>query len=170
MLTEPSYDRKGFVSLVREIKQEFPNLDLIFEPGAAVVFNAGYLVTTVIDVLTSKHRPVAMLDSSFAAHMPDTIEMPYMPRIRGASTTDVSNHCYDLGGSTCLAGDFLGPYYFGRPLEIGDRLLLEDMMQYTMVKNTTFNGVDLPCIGHWSREGGFSLVREFGFQNYRERL
>jgi carboxynorspermidine decarboxylase len=111
-----------------------------------------------------------MLDVSFAAHMPDCLEMPYQPRVFGAIPQTKNAFAYRLGGQTCLAGDFMGSYYFGNPLEYGDKIVFDDMIHYTMVKTNTFNGVKLPSIGIIKTDGRFKLIREFGYEDYKGRL
>jgi carboxynorspermidine decarboxylase len=116
-------------------------------------------------------RKTAMLDVSFAAHMPDCIEMPYKPRIRGARDAhDDDEDVYSMGGTTCLAGDVMHGYAFEKPLKPGDKIIFEDMIHYTMVKTTTFNGVKHPSIGMWTTGGEFKLFREFGYEDFRDRL
>ena len=115
--------------------------------------------------------PVAILDTSATCHMPDTLEMPYRATIRGAGLPDEKPYSYRLGGMSCLAGDVMGDYSFAQPLEIGQRLIFEDMAHYTMVKTTTFNGVPLPAIALWdSRDNEFEIVREFGYNDFKHRL
>jgi carboxynorspermidine decarboxylase len=129
------------------------------------------LVTTVLDVMDSQGIDVAILDTSFAAHMPDTLEMPYKPYIQNSYHEPVEGKpTYRLGGMTCLAGDFMGDYSFDKPLEIGDKLVFEDMIHYTMVKTTTFNGVNLPSIGILKQDGQFQLIKSYGYETFKDRL
>lgn len=170
LMTRAGYDTEKLVSLVRAIKERY-NLEVILEPGSAIAWRTGELMTTVLDVMDSQGIQVAILDTSFAAHMPDTLEMPYKPVIRDAfQEPQAGKPTYRMGGMTCLAGDFIGDYSFDEPLRIGDRIVFEDMIHYTMVKTTTFNGVNLPSIGIWSKNGDFRLIRSFGYESFKDRL
>lgn len=168
-ITREDYDRQRLVRIVGDFRKRH-GVQVYLEPGEAVALNAGYLVATVLDVVENG-GPVAILDTSATAHMPDVLEMPYRPRIIGAGDPEEKPHKITLGGLTCLAGDEIGTYSFDEPLEPGDRLVFEDMAIYTMVKNTTFNGVQLPAIAMWDSESGELLAcREFGYEAYRSRL
>ena len=135
------------------------------------MFIVSLTYTAPLDVLDSQGIDVAILDTSFAAHMPDTLEMPYKPAIRGAHQEPVDGTpTYRLGGMTCLAGDYMGDYSFDKPLEIGEKIIFEDMIHYTMVKTTTFNGVNLPSIGIWKADQRFQLVRSYGYESFKDRL
>jgi len=169
-MTREGYDTEKLISLVRAISEKY-NLDVILEPGSAIAWRTGELMTTVLDVMDSQGIQVAILDTSFAAHMPDTLEMPYKPVIRDAfQEPQAGKPTYRMGGMTCLAGDFIGDYSFNEPLQIGDRVVFEDMIHYTMVKTTTFNGVNLPSIGIWGDSGDFRLIRSFGYESFKDRL
>ena len=163
------YDIDLFIDTVRDFKNKY-DLEIIAEPGEAIGWETGYLVSTVMDIIASNGIQTAILDSSFAAHMPDTLEMPYRPSVIGSVMKAKNTHAYRLGGNTCLAGDFMGNYHFSKPLEIGDRIVFDDMIHYTMVKTNTFNGVNLPSIGIIKADGAFNLVRQFGYNDYKERL
>ncbi len=170
LMTREGYDTEKLISLVRAISEKY-NLDVILEPGSAIAWRTGELMTTVLDVMDSQGIQVAILDTSFAAHMPDTLEMPYKPVIRYAfQEPQAGKPTYRMGGMTCLAGDFIGDYSFNEPLQIGDRIVFEDMIHYTMVKTTTFNGVNLPSIGIWGESGDFRLIRSFGYESFKDRL
>ncbi len=146
------------------------SVQVYLEPGEAIALNAGYLVSSVLDVFENG-MPLAILDASATAHMPDVLEMPYRPVIQGAGDPGAKPHTIRLGGLTCLAGDEIGDYAFDHPLKVGDRLVFEDMAHYTMVKNTTFNGVRLPSIATFDSETGETkVVRRFGYEDYRDRL
>ncbi len=140
------------------------------EPGSAIGWQTGYLVSTVEDTFNSQGIDVAVLDVSFAAHMPDTLEMPYKPKIYGATDEVEGKPTYRLGGMTCLAGDYMGDYSFDAPLKFGDKLVFDDMIHYTMVKTTTFNGVGLPSIGIIRENGQFDLIRQYGYESFKDRL
>ena len=170
LMTREGYDTEKLIVLIKTIKEKY-KLDVILEPGSAIAWRTGNLVTTVLDVMDSQGIEVAILDTSFAAHMPDTLEMPYKPVISNAYQEAVSGiPTYRMGGMTCLAGDFIGDYSFNTPLEIGDQVIFEDMIHYTMVKTTTFNGVNLPSIGIVDSEGVFKLIRTFGYESFKDRL
>jgi carboxynorspermidine decarboxylase len=145
------------------------NVAVYLEPGEAIALNTGVLVASVLDIVQNQMH-IAILDTSAAAHMPDVIEMPYRPNIRGAGKPGVYPYNYRLGGLTCLAGDIIGDYSFPEPLEVGARLVFLDMAHYTMVKNNTFNGVRLPSIAIQDTQGQVHIVRTFGYQDYRNRL
>ena len=170
LMTREGYDTEKLIFLIKTIKEKY-KLDVILEPGSAIAWRTGNLVTTVLDVMDSQGIEVAILDTSFAAHMPDTLEMPYKPVISNAYQEAVSGiPTYRMGGMTCLAGDFIGDYSFNTPLEIGDQVIFEDMIHYTMVKTTTFNGVNLPSIGMVQSDHDFKLIRTFGYESFKDRL
>lgn len=170
LMTREGYDTQHLIGLLKAFRAKY-NVDVILEPGSAIAWQTGVLVSTVLDVFNSQGIDVAVLDSSFAAHMPDTLEMPYKPRILDSYHEPVAGKpTYRLGGMTCLAGDFMGDYSFDKPLTVGDRLVFDDMIHYTMVKTTTFNGVNLPAIGIQPEEGPFRLVREYGYESFKDRL
>ncbi len=164
-LTHPDYDINMLISALKAIKAEF-DIDVILEPGGAHVYEAGYMVSTVLDVIENRETPLAILDTSASAHMPDILEMPYTPTI----TNKKGNHTYTLGGKTCMSGDVIGTYSFDKPLEVGSRVIFTDMLQYTMVKNTTFNGLPLPDIGVLHEDGTYELAKAFSYADFEERL
>jgi carboxynorspermidine decarboxylase len=171
LITRADYDVNHLIGLLSAFREKYPNLTIILEPGSAVGWQTGFLKSTVLDIVESAGITVAILDVSFAAHMPDTLEMPYKPRIRGAnSEPEIGKPTYRFGGMTCLAGDFYGDYSFENPLAIGDEIILEDMIHYTMVKTTTFNGVNLPSIGKLDPNGEFHLYKKFGYESFKDRL
>ena len=170
LMTREGYDTNHMVGLLTTFRQKY-NVDVILEPGSAIAWQTGVLTSTVLDVLDSQGIHVAILDTSFAAHMPDTLEMPYKPRILNSYHEPVAGKpTYRLGGMTCLAGDFMGDYSFDKPLEIGDTLVFDDMIHYTMVKTTTFNGVNLPSIGIWRENESFQLIKTYGYESFKDRL
>lgn len=170
LMTREGYDIPKLIQLVKRLKEKY-QLEVILEPGSAIAWRTGYLTSTVLDVVNSQGIEVAILDTSFAAHMPDTLEMPYKPRILGAyHEPQAGKPTYRLGGMTCLAGDFMGDYSFDQPLEVGQMLVFDDMIHYTMVKTTTFNGVNLPSIGIFQQNGTFKLVKEYGYDSFKDRL
>ncbi len=171
LITKAGYDVAHLIKLLQNFKTKYPNLKIIMEPGSAVGWQTGVLTSTVLDIIDSQGKNVAILDISFAAHMPDTLEMPYKPRVWSAlPEPDYSKPTYKLGGMTCLAGDFYGDYSFEKPLEIGDSIVFDDMIHYTMVKTTTFNGVNLPSIGIWRENQTFELIKTFGYESFKDRL
>lgn len=171
LITRADYDVEHLIGLLKGFRLKYPNLQIILEPGSAVGWQTGFLKSSVLDIVSSAGIMVAILDVSFAAHMPDTLEMPYKPRIRGAnSEPEKGKPTYRFGGMTCLAGDFYGDYSFEKELQIGDEIILEDMIHYTMVKTTTFNGVNLPSIGKLDKEEQFHLLKSFGYESFKDRL
>ena len=171
LITREGYDVAHLIKTLVDFKAKYPNLTIILEPGSAVGWQTGFLKSTILDIVDSAGITVAIVDCSFAAHMPDTLEMPYKPRIRHAnSEPQPGKPTYRFGGMTCLAGDFYGDYSFEHSLNIGDEIIFEDMIHYTMVKTTTFNGVNLPNIGKIDTQGDFILFKSFGFDSYKDRL
>jgi len=169
-ITRGDYDVERLVRLIRDFKARYPHLEVYLEPGEAIALNTGYLVCSVLDIVDND-GPIAILDTSATAHMPDVLEMPYRPEIIGGAKPGEKAHTYRLGGTTCLAGDVIGDYSFDAPLAIGDRLVFTDMAHYTMVKNTTFNGIRLPSIcriDETSRE--VRTIKTFGYVDYMQRL
>lgn len=168
-ITREDYDINGLVALIQNFKSNY-NLEVYLEPGEAIALNAGFLVCSVLDIIKNGGE-IAILDTSAACHMPDVLEMPYRPRIIGETDTrERGVYTYMLGGLTCLAGDFIGEYSFKKPLRPGDRLVFEDMAIYTMVKNNTFNGVNLPSIAICKLNGEVQIVKQFGYEDFRNRL
>lgn len=168
-ISRPGYDHELLISLIQRFRERW-GVTVYLEPGEAVALGTGILVAQVQDIFENG-MPIAILDTSATAHMPDVLEMPYRPMIIGGDEPGVQAHTYRLGGLTCLAGDVIGDYSFARPLEIGDKLVFLDMAHYTMVKTTTFNGVRLPSIAtHEPKTGEIKVVRRFGYRDYRDRL
>jgi carboxynorspermidine decarboxylase len=167
-INKPGYDVAKLIAAIKAFKTEF-KVDVILEPGAALVVDAGYLVATVLD-LHKNEQDIAILDTSASTHMPDVLEVPYRPEIYGAAKPGVHPHTYILGGKTCMTGDVIGEYSFPKKLAIGDRLVFADMMQYSFVKNTTFNGTPLPDLGILNEDGTYKVVRSYGYEEFRNRL
>ncbi len=151
--------------LLMIFKTNIPNRD----PGESVVLNTGYLLTTILDIIHNK-MDIAILDTSATAHMPDVLEMPYTPDCVGGFPANEKLYTYRLGGNTCLSGDIIGEYSFEKPLERGGKILFKDMAQYTMVKNTMFNGLKLPSIILKEKSGQYTLVKAFHFEDFKHRL
>jgi carboxynorspermidine decarboxylase len=158
------------IEVIKAFHERYPHIKLIIEPGSAIAWETGFLLSTVQDLIPTPALIHVMLDISFTAHTPDCLEMPYKPMIRGAHEPQDREKVYRMGGSSCLAGDFLGDYAFAEDLSIGDRLIFEDMMHYTMVKTSMFNGVVHPSIGTIKKDGSFVVWRHFSYQDYRGRL
>ena len=167
-ITRPDYDRELLITLVQGLRQRY-GVEVYLEPGEAVVLNAGFLVTSVLETMHNG-MDIAILDASAACHMPDVLEMPYRPPLRGSGQPGEKACTYRLGGPTCLAGDVIGDYSFDVPLKEGDQLVFEDMALYTMVKTNTFHGMPLPAIVWRDRIGECRVVRNFGYEDFRNRL
>jgi len=167
-ITRPDYDLDTLVRSIRFIQEKY-GIQVYLEPGEAIALNTGFLVSQVLDIVDNG-MPIAILDTSAACHMPDVLEMPYRPQIIGAGLPGEKPYTARLGGPTCLAGDIIGDYSFEQPLAIGDRLVFCDMAHYTMVKNNTFNGVNLPAIALARADGRLEVLRRFGYEDYRNRL
>ena len=168
-ITKAGYDVGLLVDLVRSFRHAH-QVEVFMEPGEAIGLDTGVLVASVLDIVDNDGL-IAILDTSATAHMPDVLEMPYRPGVRGAAEPEKLPFSYRLGGLSCLAGDMVGAYSFPEPLRVGDKLLFEDMAHYTMVKNTTFNGVRLPSIALYDpRDDSYRVQRRFGYEDYRNRL
>ena len=170
LMTHAEYDCDELIALLGEYRARHPRLRLILEPGSAFTWRTGYLVSTVEDIVENGGVRTAMLDVSFACHMPDCLEMPYKPAIVGAHDPAGDEPRWRMGGTSCLAGDFCGDWAFDRDLRPGDRVVFEDMIHYTMVKTTMFNGVAHPAIAIAHRDGSLEVVREFGYEDFRNRM
>ncbi len=172
LMTHKDYDEEVLIRLLCDFKARYPHLRVILEPGSAFTWDTGCLVATVEDIVTNGGVNTLMLNVSFACHMPDCLEMPYKPAILGAHDPVAGEKVWRMGGNSCLAGDFYGDWAFdgGREPRIGDRIVFRDMIHYTMVKTTMFNGVTHPAIGIWHPETGFRLVRQFGYEDYKNRM
>ena len=166
-ITRDDYDVDLLVESIISIRDKY-NVKVYLEPGEAIALNTGFLVSSVMDVLNNGMN-LAVIDASAACHMPDVLEMPYRPEIIDADKPDVLPYTYRLGGNTCLAGDVIGDYSFNQPLKAGDKLVFTDMAHYTMVKNNTFNGLNLPSIAIYDK-GKITMVKEFGYEDYKRRL
>ncbi len=168
-VNKPGYDVGKLIAALKAFRAEFPHLQVILEPGAGLVVDTGYLVATVLDTMKNG-ADIAILDTSASTHMPDVLEVPYRPEIIGAGKPGEKAHTYILGGKTCMTGDVIGSYSFDKPLKPGDRLVFTDMMQYSFVKNTTFNGTPLPDLAMLEEDGTYRVLRRFGYDAFRERL
>lgn len=168
LMTRQGYDVDHLIKQLKRLRETY-NLQVILEPGSAVAWQTGPLVCEVVDIVENQGQ-IALLDISATAHMPDVLEMPYRPVITGAGLPAEKEFSYRLGGNSCLAGDVIGEYSFDQPLAVGDRLVFEDMMHYTMVKTSFFNGVQHPAIGILRESGQFDCVRQFSYKDFRNRL
>ena len=169
LMTRKGYDKEHMINLLRSFREKY-GIHIILEPGSAFAWETGELVATVEDIVIRDGIITAILNVSFTAHMPDCLEMPYKPVIVGAFEPVKGKPTYRMGGNSCLSGDYMGDWSFHRELQTGDRIIFWDMIHYTMVKTTTFNGVPHPSIGIWTSNQKFRLVREFGYNDYRDRL
>jgi carboxynorspermidine decarboxylase len=170
LMTRKGYDHQHLIRLLKTFREKY-NVKVILEPGSAIAWDTGVLVSKVMDIVEHKGVKTAILDVSFTAHMPDTLEMPYRPRIDGASEPSKnSKYLYRLGGVSCLAGDFMEVYDFGRELKIGDPVIFLDMIHYTMVKTTLFNGVNHPDIAIWRENDQLDIIRKFSYEDFKGRL
>jgi len=168
-ITRPGYDIDRLCRTVQYFRDRY-KVDVYLEPGEAVALHTGVLVVTVLDIVEAGDHHIAILDCSATCHMPDVLEMPYRPSVLGASEPGVHPYTYRLGGMSCLAGDVVGDYSFPEKIKAGQRIIFLDMAHYTMVKNTTFNGVPLPAISLFDPAKGLQTVRTFGYEDYRNRL
>ncbi len=170
LMTKKGYDHDHLIRLLKNFREKY-DVKVILEPGSAIAWDTGVLVSTVMDIVEHKGIKTAILDISFTAHMPDTLEMPYRPRIIGAKEPDInSSHLYRLGGVSCLAGDYMEIYDFEKELKAGDHVVFEDMIHYTMVKTTMFNGVNHPSITIRKENDQLEIVRIFNYSDYKSRL
>ncbi len=168
LITHKDYDVEHGIQVLKNFRKKYPHLkEIILEPGSAVGWETGYLVSTVLDIVENGAVKTAMLDVSFTCHMPDCLEMPYQPKVIGS--VEQSEYKYQLGGMSCLAGDVMGDWYFEKPLQIGQKIIFNDMIHYTMVKTTTFNGINLPNIGIW-RNNEYINLKTFGYEDYKRKL
>ncbi len=169
LMTKKGYDIGHLIQILKKFKSKW-GVEVILEPGSAIAWETGVLVSTVLDIHESGGIKTAILDISFTAHLPDTLEMPYRPRITGATDPVPGKPTYRIGGSSCLAGDYMPEYSFEKELEIGDRIIFEDMIHYTIVKTTMFNGVRHPDICILRENGELETVRRFGYEDYKKRM
>ncbi len=167
-INKPGYDLGKLIAAIKAFRAEF-GVDVILEPGAGLVVDSGYLVATVISIHRNE-KDIAILDTSASCHMPDVLEVPYRPPLFGSGEAGELAHSYVLGGKTCMTGDVIGEYSFAQPLKPGDRLVFGDMMQYSFVKNTTFNGTPLPDLAILDVDGSYRVIRSFGYEEFRRRL
>ena len=176
LMTRQDYNVPLLVSLLQHLRERYPNLRVILEPGSAFAWQTGPLVASVVDVVCNKGIRTAILDVSFTCHMPDCLEMPYWPRVRGAETLEDhtpqagEEYVYRLGGNSCLSGDYMGAWRFDHELQVGEQVILEDMIHYTTVKTNMFNGIHHPAIALQREDGRLEMLREYGYEDYRDRM
>lgn len=174
LMTRSDYDVELLVSMMRDLHRRYPNLRIILEPGSAFAWQTGPLVAQVVDVVEDRGIKTAVLDVSFTCHMPDCLEMPYHPEVRGAELRPMeeatAENTYRLGGNSCLSGDYMGAWRFAEPLSVGDRVVFEDMIHYTTVKTNMFNGIGHPSIGMLREDGKVEILRRFGYEDYKNRM
>ena len=168
-ITRDDYDVDKLIILLKNFKLKYPHLNIYLEPGEAIGWQTGYLKATILDIVKNDMN-IVILDTSAECHMPDTLAMPYRPEIRNTSKAYKKKFTYKITGNTCLAGDIIGDYSFDAPLKIGDSLILEDMIHYTMVKTTTFNGINLPSIVIKKKNNKYVTVRNYDYHSYKDRL
>ncbi len=170
LMTRKDYDTNHLISLLKGLKERYPHLHIILEPGSAFTWQTGVLTSEVVDIVESKGVKTAILNISFTCHMPDCLEMPYQPVVRGASIGNDGEYVYRLGGNSCLSGDFMGLWSFDHELKIGDQIIFEDMIHYTMVKTNMFNGIHHPAIALWSLDKKPVIYKKFLYEDYRGRM
>lgn len=170
LITKKGYDVDHLIQLLKKFKAKYANLKIIMEPGSAIAWQTGDLVSTVLDIVDNKGIKTAMLNVSFTCHMPDCLEMPYRPKVTGATDPINGKPTYRLGGVSCLSGDYMEAYSFEQELQSGDTIVFEDMIHYTMVKTTMFNGVMHPSIAILKENGELEVVRKFNYLDYKNRL
>ncbi len=178
LMTRKDYDVEHLIALLKGLHSRYPHLHIILEPGSAFAWQTGSLVSSVVDIVESRGIRTAILDVSFTCHMPDCLEMPYQPRVTGAEGLDAdavkgapfSENIYRLGGNSCLSGDYMGSWRFPKPLKIGDRVVFEDMIHYTMVKTNMFNGISHPSIAFLRESGELQMLKVFRYEDYRDRM
>jgi carboxynorspermidine decarboxylase len=170
LITRKGYDIDHLIALLHSFKRKYPHLKIILEPGSAFIWQTGFLLTTVVDVVENDGMKTAIIDASFTCHMPDCLEMPYKPVIRNAKAATADMPTYRIGGCSCLSGDFIGEWSFDEPLKIGDKIIFEDMIHYTVVKTTMFNGISHPSIVLWTSSDEIVSYRIFTFEDYKSRM
>ena len=181
LMTRKDYDVELLIRIMKGLHERYPWLKIILEPGSAFVWQTGPLVSHVVDVVEDKGIRTAILDVSFTCHMPDCLEMPYFPEVRGArhiseeaadplNNARPSSFVYRLGGNSCLSGDFMASWQFDHELQVGEEIIFEDMIHYTTVKTNMFNGITHPSIGMLHEDGTLEVLRRFGYEDYRDRM
>ena len=170
LMTRKDYDTRHLTGLLQGLKKRYPHLRIILEPGSAFTWQTGVLTSEVVDIVESRGIRTAILNVSFTCHMPDCLEMPYQPAVRGAVMGEEGPFVYRLGGNSCLSGDYMGAWSFDHELQAGERIVFEDMIHYTMVKTNMFNGIHHPAIALWTADGKAEIFRQFSYEDYRDRM
>lgn len=170
LMTRADYDVEHLIGLLKGLKSRYPHLHIILEPGSAFLWQTGTLSAKVVDIVDSYGIKTAILNVSFTCHMPDCLEMPYQPAIRGAEKGNTGKYVYRMGGNSCLSGDYIGDWSFENELSMGDRIIFEDMIHYTTVKTTMFNGIDHPAICMQKSNGETIVFKKFEYEDYRDRM
>jgi carboxynorspermidine decarboxylase len=180
LMTRKDYDVPHLINIIKGLHQRYPWLHIILEPGSAFAWQTGPLVSHVVDIVEDKGIRTAILDVSFTCHMPDCLEMPYYPDVRGAVLVEGGKleeeggksipHLYRLGGNSCLSGDFMSSWQFDHELQVGEEVIFEDMIHYTTVKTCMFNGITHPAIGMLHQDGNLEILRQFSYEDYRNRM
>lgn len=170
LMTRKDYDVEHLITLLQGLKHRYPHLRIILEPGSAFAWQTGVLSSEVVDIVENGGIRTAILNVSFTCHMPDCLEMPYQPAVRGAQQGEHGEHVYRLGGNSCLSGDYMGYWSFDHELQIGERVIFEDMIHYTTVKTNMFNGIHHPAIAMWTCGGEAKVFKRFSYEDYRDRM
>lgn len=170
LMTRKDYDVEHLIQIVKGFRSRYPWLKVILEPGSAFAWQTGELVSTVVDIVENHGIKTAILNVSFACHMPDCLEMPYKPAILGATDEVEGKPTYRMGGNSCLSGDFVGSWSFDHKLQVGEKIVFMDMIHYTTVKTTLFNGVSHPSIVLWTQDDKMEVLRKFGYEDYKSRM
>ena len=170
LMTRKDYDVEHLIGLLKGLKERYPHLQISLEPGSAFTWQTVVLTANVVDVVESKGIKTAILNVSFTCHMPDCLEMPYQPTVRGAELGEEGPYVYRLGGNSCLSGDYMGYWSFDHELKIGERIVFEDMIHYTTVKTNMFNGIHHPAIALWTKEEKAEIYKQFSYEDYRDRM
>lgn len=170
LMTRKDYDVEHLIKIVQGFRSRYPWLKVILEPGSAFAWQTGELVSTVVDIVENHGIKTAILNVSFACHMPDCLEMPYKPAILGATDEVEGKPTYRMGGNSCLSGDFVGSWSFNHELQVGEKIVFMDMIHYTTVKTTLFNGVSHPSIVLWTQDDKTEMLRKFGYEDYKSRM
>lgn len=170
LMTRKDYDTNHLIKLLKGLKARYPHLSVILEPGSAFTWQTGVLVSEVVDIVESRGIKTAILNVSFTCHMPDCLEMPYQPAVRGASMGEEGPFVYRLGGNSCLSGDYMGYWSFDHELQPGERVIFEDMIHYTIVKTNMFNGIHHPAIALLTKEGRADIYKVFTYEDYKNRM
>ncbi len=169
LMTRKGYDTEHLINLLLKFRAKFPNVEIIMEPGSAFAWQTGFLLTTVVDIVENHGIRTAIIDASFTCHMPDCLEMPYKPVVRNAVDKKEGKPTYRIGGNSCLSGDYMGDWSFDKPLRIGDKIIFEDMIHYTIVKTSMFNGIPHPSLALWSKDDELIIYRTFSYEDYKNR-